>query len=41
MISGDATIRIGHGEVFLKESYLGILSKWLEDVSDVVYYYLT
>ena len=41
MISGETTIRIGHGEVFLKESYLRILWKCLEDISDGVYCYLT
>ena len=40
MISGEATIRIGHGKVFLKESQLRVLSKCLEDVSDGVYCYL-
>ena len=41
MISREATIRIVHGEVFLKESYLRILSKCLEDISDGVHCYLT
>ena len=41
MISGEATIRIGHGEVFLKESSLRILSKCLEGISDGVSCYLT
>ena len=41
MISGDAIIRIGHGEVFLKESSCLILSKCLEDISDGVYCYST
>ena len=36
MISGEATIRIGHGEVFLKEIWPRILSKCLEDISDGV-----
>ena len=41
MISREATIRIDHGEVFLKESEPRILSKRLEDISDGVYCYLT
>ena len=41
MISAEATTRIGHGEVFLKESELRILSKCLEDINDGVYCYLT
>ena len=41
MISGEATVRIGHEEVFLKESYLNILLKCLENTNDGVYHYLT
>ena len=41
IISVEATIIIGHGEVFLKESYPRILSKCLEDISDRVDCYLT
>ena len=33
MISGETTIRIGHGEVFLRDS--------LKDISDGLYRYLT
>ena len=40
MISVEATMRVGHGEVFLKESSPRILSKCLEDISDGVYCYL-
>ena len=41
MISWETTIRIGHGEVFLKESQFRILSKCWKDISDGVYCYLT
>ena len=33
--------KIGHGEVFLRESSPRTLSKCLEDISDGVYCYLT
>ena len=40
-INGEATIRIGHGEVFLKESLLRTFSKCLEDISDGVEFTIT